>query len=192
MAWEYGQTIWDGLMTEFNNEIGVAGLMGNLVAESGLIPYRIEGDFSVGYVNSINYTAQVDSGVITESAFVNSYTGYGLAQWTYWNRKQNLYNMKQSMGTSIGDVYLAIAYLIAELSSSYGSVYSAVKNGTSIREVSDIVLFDFENPADQSEPVQIYRASLGQDVYNEYSGGTPPEPPTKRKKMPIYMYLSPY
>jgi hypothetical protein len=187
MAWEFGQVIWDGLKAEFNNEIGVAGLMGNLVAESALIPYRIEGDFSTGYINSINYTNQVDSGAISESAFVNSYTGYGLAQWTYYNRKQALYDMKLSMGVSIGDVHLAIAYLIHELTNSYHSVYDEILNGTTIRQVSDTVLFDFENPADQSEPVQIYRASLGQAVYDEYHGTTPPEPPVKSYKMPLWM-----
>lgn len=189
MAWEFGQVIWDGLKAEFNNEIGVAGLMGNLLAESGLIPYRVQGDFSSGYTYSIAYTNDVDSGAISEYDFVHNGpngSGYGLAQWTYYTRKQNLYNMKIAMNVSIGSVDLAISYLIQELNTSYHSVYDAILNGTTIREVSDTVLFDFESPADQSEPVQIYRASLGQDIYDEYHGTIPPEPPVSNK-MPVWM-----
>lgn len=190
MSWEYGQIIWNELMVEINNEYGVAGLMGNLVAESGLIPYRLQGDFSNGYTVSIAYTENVDNGTISEYDFVNNGPnggGYGLAQWTFYTRKQALYDMKESMGVSIGDVNLAINYLIYELNNSYPSVLNSLKNATSIREASDVVLHDFENPADQSEVVEIYRANLGQSVYDEYNG-VPPVPFTVRR-MPLWMMI---
>lgn len=198
MSWEYGQQIWDGLMAEINNEYGVAGLMGNLRAESGLIPYRLQGDFSSGYITSINYTADVDSGIISEYDFVNNGPnggGYGLAQWTFYTRKQALYNMKQSMNVSIGDVNLAIAFLLYELNNSYTSVMNTLKNATSIREASDVVLHDFERPADQTESVEILRANLGQEVYAVYSGSEPPvDPPPSNypkasKNGKAYLYI---
>lgn len=192
MSWEYGQRIWDGLMSDIHNEYGVAGLMGNLVAESGLIPYRVQGDFTTGYSYSITYTNYVDSGVVSEYDFVHNGPnggGYGLAQWTYYTRKQALYNMKQSMGVSIGSVELGIAYLLHELKTGYIGVYETLRTATTIRIASDKVLHDFESPSDQSEEVEIYRASLGQDVYNEYSGSIPPDPPVKNKKLPIWMYI---
>jgi hypothetical protein len=55
------------------------------------------------------------------------------------------------------------------------------------------VLANFENPADQSEDVKLYRASLGQKFYDHYSGQppVPPEPPTPfnpiSRKRPLFL-----
>lgn len=182
MAYEFGKQIWDGLLADIGNDYGVAGVMGNLVAESGLIPYRLQGDFSSGYKDSKAYTEQVDSGAVTESEFVNREIGYGLAQWTFKTRKQGLYDMKQSMDVSIGSVELGIAYLLYELKNDYPGVYLTLKNAKSIREASDSFLHDFESPANQSEAVEIERASFGTEFYNEYSGSDPITPTGKSKK----------
>ena len=189
------EQIWHGLMAEINNEIGVAALMGNLQAESGLIPYRVQGDFSSGYTYSINYTSQVDSGAISEYNFVNNGPnggGYGLAQWTFYTRKQAMYNMMQQMGVSIGDTNLAITFLLHELNTDFSGVMATLKVATSIRQASDKVLHDFENPSDQSEAVEILRASLGSAIYEELTGSVPPDDPSvpsKKRKMPLWMYL---
>lgn len=179
--------IWSYLMNEIGNAYGVAALMGNLEAESNLCPYRVQGDFSSGYATSKAYTQDVDNGVISESEFVNNGPGgggYGLAQWTYKSRKQALYNLYVGGGyPSIGDLTLALDYLIFELNSDYSGVLRVLKNATSVREASDKVLHDFENPADQSTAVEEKRASMGQAWYDRYAGGTPdpgpdPEPDT--------------
>lgn len=174
MASETTIQIWNGLMEDIQNEYGVAGLMGNLQAESGLIPYRVQGDFTDGYVTSITYTEQVDSGTVSESDFVNTEQGYGLAQWTFSTRKQGLYDMKESMGLSIGSVEVGIAYLLHELKNDFAEVYEVLKNAISVSQASDIVLFDFESPADQSDEVVIERRSLGEAIYNELGTGTTP------------------
>lgn len=170
-TYTYGQTIHDQLMEDIQNEIGVAAAMGNLYAESGLIPHRVQGDFSSGYSYSVQYTAQVDSGAISEYNFVHNGPnggGYGLAQWTYYTRKQALYNMKQSMGVSIGSVDLACAYLLHELKTSYGSVYNALRNATSISTATVKFMLDFENPADQSTAAQNTRIQYAQEMYDTY------------------------
>lgn len=186
MASEFAIQIWNGLMADIQNEYGVAGLMGNLQAESGLIPYRVQGDFSNGYTTSITYTSQVDSGVVSESEFVNREQGYGLAQWTFSTRKQGLYDMKQAMNLSIGSVEVAIAYLLYELKNDFPGVYEVLKNAISVSQASDIVLFDFEAPADQSEDVVIARRGLGESIYQEFtgtsSGTTPGDTVTSKKK----------
>lgn len=207
MSWEYGQYIWDRLYEDIGNEIGVAGLMGNLVAESNLIPYRLQGDFTNGYVTSIEYTEQVDNGTVSEYDFVNNGPnggGYGLAQWTFPARKQNLYNLKVERGVSIGDLVLAVDFLILELHGEFRGVRNVLINATSLREASDYVLHNFERPADQSVEAEIRREGLCQSVYNTYANTEPnpnpdpdptpdPEPPTpspttKIRCMPIWMY----
>lgn len=207
MGWKYGQYIWDRLYEDIGNEIGVAGLMGNLVAESNLIPYRLQGDFTNGYVTSIEYTEQVDNGTVREYDFVNNGPnggGYGLAQWTFPARKQNLYNLKVERGVSIGDLVLAVDFLILELHGEFRGVRNVLINATSLREASDYVLHKFERPADQSVEAEIRRERLCQNVYNTYANSEPnhnhdynptpdhepptPSPTTKIRCMPIWMY----
>lgn len=174
---DYKKYIWDTLLADIKNEYGVAGLMGNLQAESGLCPYRLQGDFSNGYATSLEYTSKVDTGEISESDFVNNGPGgggYGLAQWTYPPRKQALYDMKiNNSYSSIGSVELAVAYLLYELKTSYTGVYNTLKTASSIRVASDKVLHDFENPADQSLAVEVKRETLGKAIYQELTGTSP-------------------
>lgn len=171
------ELIWQRLVADIGNEYGVAGLMGNLYAESGLISYRLQGDFSSGYQNSIDYTNKVNSGEISKTDFVNNGPGgggYGLAQWTYPPRKQALYEKWQSGGYhSIGSVTLACDFLLEELKTDYYGVYQVLKTATSIRQASDKVLHDFENPADQSVSVEILRAQYGTSIYEEMKGTSP-------------------
>ena len=179
MASGHESYIWNYFLGKIGNEYGVAGLMGNLQAESGLYPDRVQGDIPYSSYSQ-NYTARVDSGEISEHNFVHNGPnggGYGLAQWTWYTRKQGLYDRYIRGGySSIGDIRLACDYLWYELSYKYKSVLSVLKTATSVRQASDKVLHDFESPADQSVSVEEVRASLGQAHYDTfatgYSGGT--------------------
>lgn len=178
---EFASTIWYYFLEKIGNAYGVAGLMGNLQWESGLCPYRLQGDFSDGWTTSIEYTAKVDNGTISKDDFVHNGPnggGYGLAQWTFYTRKQELYEMWKSGGySSIGDINLACDFLWHELQVSYSGVLNVLKNADSIREASDKVLHDFENPADQSTSVEEDRAHSGLNWYTLFTGDTPPEQP---------------
>ena len=164
--------IWNYFKGKIGNEYGVAGLMGNLQAESNLRPNNLQNSYesSLGYTDT-SYTSAVDNGFYSKSSFVYDEAGYGLAQWTYWSRKKALYEMYKSGGySSIGSIKLACDYLWYELQNSYKGVLSVLKSATSIRQASDKVLHDFENPADQSESVEVKRASMGSAIYNELTG----------------------
>lgn len=67
----------------------------------------------LGY-NDATYTAAVDNGTYTN--FVKDSAGYGLAQWTYWSRKQAMLAFHQSKNKSIGDLQTQLEFLIKELS----------------------------------------------------------------------------
>lgn len=58
--------IWDVLYAKIGNSYGVAGLMGNLYAESGLQPNNLQNSYeeSLGYSDS-SYTQAVDNGSYT-------------------------------------------------------------------------------------------------------------------------------
>lgn len=180
----YSKAVWDNLMTYINNPIGVAALMGNLFAESGIVPYRCEKDNNSTnkFLASKNYTKDVDSGVVSENAFVNGglyegKPGYGLAQWSYYSRKQALYNMwKNGNYDSIGNIDLALAYLKSELEThGYNDTLSVLQNTTDIRAASNHVLFYFENPTLQGQEVQDKRYAYSQDIYDTFNGSAPIE-----------------
>lgn len=170
----YEQYIWNYFLEKLGIEYGVAGLMGNLYAESGLHPDIVQGDIPYSQ-ESQDYTEQVDSGAISEYDFVYNGPGgggYGLAQWTFWSRKQGLYDMYKSSGyTSIGSIELACDYLWYELQNDFPDVVTVLKNATTVREASDKVLHDFESPADQSTSVEELRADYGIYYYNKYANG---------------------
>lgn len=166
--------IWAVLYNTIGNENGVAGLMGNLQAESGLISYRLQGDFTTGYTKSISYTDRIDSGEMTRAEFISDGQGYGLAQWTYSTRKGALYDYWQNSGyASIGDVRMQTAFLLQELQNSYPSVYSTLQSAGDILTASNDVLFNFENPQEQGPAVQAYRLALSTAIYNALATGQP-------------------
>lgn len=161
------KTIWNFLYGKIGNKYGTAGLMGNLKAESNLQPTNLQNSYekSLGYSDS-SYTAAVDNGKYKN--FVHDSAGYGLAQWTYYTRKQNLLNYAKSKNASIGNLTMQLEFLWKELTGSYSSVVSSLKSAKSVAAASNAVLLKFEKPKDQSTSVQNKRASLGQEFYNKF------------------------
>ena len=169
--------IWDFLMDKLGNAYGVAGLMGNLYAESALRPNNLQNTYekSLGMTDA-QYTAAVDNGCYTN--FVHDSAGYGLAQWTYYSRKQNLLNYARSAGKSIGDLDMQLGFLWKELQ-SYTAVLNTLKNAVSVLEASNIVLCQYERPADQGQTVQKTRCAYGQAFYEKFSGKTAESSPAE-------------
>ena len=178
---EYEKPIWDALNAVIQNDYGVAGLMGNLYAESSLFPGRVQGDFSPGFANSVQYTQQLNTGQISENDFVYHGPGgggYGLAQWTYYSSKQNYWNYWHPLQHgNAGTVVFETWFLLWELQNDYAGVMAVLQNATSVRQASDKVLHDFENPEVQTPAVEEQRAAYGQALYDEYAG-SPPAPPS--------------
>lgn len=168
------EKIWNYLSKKGINDFGVAGLMGNIYAESGLSPTNIQNSYEkkLGYSDA-EYTKAVDNG--TYKNFVKDAAGYGLCQWTYYTRKQALLDFAKSKSKSIGDLEMQLDFLYKELSESYSSLLSSLKSATSVLKASNDVLTKFERPADQSVSVQTKRASYGQRYYNKYHGNSDPD-----------------
>ena len=158
--------IWDFLKGHGLSDCAAAGIMGNLYAESGLNPQNLQNTYekSLGYTDAA-YTAAVDAG--TYANFVHDSAGYGLAQWTYWSRKEALLTYAKSKGKSIGDLKMQLEFLVKELT-GYG-LLDALKTAASVREASDLVLLGFEKPADQSEAAKARRAGYGQIYCDKFA-----------------------
>lgn len=162
------EKIWNYLYSRIGNAYGVAGVMGNMYAESGLKSNNLQNSYEkkLGYTDS-SYTEAVDKKVYTN--FIQDKAGYGLVQWTYWSLKRDLLAYAQSKGASIGDLEMQLEFLCKQLSSSYVAVWNTLRAATSVVEASNAMLLKFERPADQSTTVQQKRASYGQDYYNKYA-----------------------
>ena len=165
------EKIFDYLVRHGLTEIAAYGLMGNIQAESGYNPWNLQNSYEnrLG-MNDATYTACVDNN--TYLNFATDKAGYGLCQWTSSGRKNGLLRHAKSTARSIGDMEMQLEWLMYELESGYKSVLSSINAAKSIREASDIVLKQFERPADQSEAVQSLRAKYGETIKSQLSGNT--------------------
>lgn len=161
------RAIWSFLKSKGLKDEAVAGIMGNLNAESALRSNNLQQSYEckLGHTDE-SYTEGVDNGSYTN--FVHDKAGYGLAQWTYWSRKENLLKFAQAAGKSIADLQMQLDFLWKELQ-GYTRVMNVLHNAESVREASNVILIEFESPADQSELVQVTRAAFGQRYYDKYA-----------------------
>lgn len=161
------EKIWNYLESKGLSKYGIAGLMGNLYAESGLSPINLQNSFEkkLGMTDA-QYVAAVDNGTYTN--FVHDSAGFGLWQLTYWSRKEGFLKYVKSKGKSIGDLETQLEYLLLELK-QYG-LLSALKTASSVREASNLILLKFEKPASMnSVATQTKRAGYGQTYYDKYA-----------------------
>lgn len=162
------KTIWDKLISAGMTKAGTAGLMGNLYAESALNPKNLQQTYekSLGYTDD-SYTSAVDSGKYTN--FVRDCAGYGLAQWTFWTRKQALLNYANDNGVSVGDLNMQVAFLIKELKTGYAGVWKTLCSTADVSTASDAVMCQYECPADVSASARTKRAGFGQKYYDMFA-----------------------
>lgn len=170
------EKIWNRLKDAGMNDCGAAGLMGNLYAESGLRPNNLQNSFNKKFnITDEEYTALVDGNNYPD--FVTDKVGYGIAQWTFWSRKQGLLTFIKARGCSIADLEAQLDFLMKELSEGYRSVLATLKTARTIVEASNAVLMQFEKPKDQSITVQQRRAEYSQTFFDllakNNTGSTP-------------------
>ena len=173
--------IWDFLKSKGLNDFAVAGIMGNLRAESALSPINLQNSFEkkLGY-NDITYTQAVDNGIYNN--FVHDGAGYGLAQWTYYSRKQNLLVYARNRKVSIGDLQMQLEFLWKEMQ-NYSTMMKELNTATTVRDASNSFLFRFERPANQGGTVQDARTNYGVAYYNKFSNKVPTETAKETKKL---------
>jgi len=161
------EKIWNHLKANGFSDCGAAGLMGNLYAESGLRPNNLQNTYEgkLGMADA-EYTELVDKGSYTN--FVRDSAGYGLAQWTYWSRKEALLAYAKATGRSIGDLEMQLEFLLKELA-NYG-LLNKLKAMTSVFEASNLVLLQFEKPASKdTAATQIKRTGYAQGYFDKYA-----------------------
>lgn len=168
--------IWDILDAAGISDCGKVGILANLKAESALRPDNAQdsGNRRLGMTDA-EYTAAVDNSTYTN--FVRDSIGYGLAQWTYWSRKQALLDFARARGCSVGDLDMQVAYLLRELA-SYG-LLADIKASVNFAATTKDIMLKFEKPANNSPENVARRVRIACEIAARF--GVPLE---KRLPMP--------
>ena len=169
------QTIWNYLKTHTDlPDVSIAGIMGNMEAESNCESCRLQGDFTATRQKSKDYANALDHGFKSfEAASVDQY-GWGLAQWTYPQRKLNLFKSCRSQEKSVGDEEAQLAFMLAEMQNEFTSMWHQLLVADSINTAAYLVCHFYERPAVENIPA---RTDYGETIYKQFHGkDIQPEP----------------
>lgn len=130
-ARDLGKFIWDYLLQVGYTESSAAGIMGNLMVESGLDPRRVQGR---GWQTA-------------DEVKVDGNTGYGLCQWTYNSRQQGLADLAKSYNKKSSDLVVQLDYMMKEVQQGYTSCLPSGLNACKTPEdAATKWCNEFENP----------------------------------------------
>lgn len=130
-----------------------AGIVGNFIAESSVVPDKGEGGATVGQP-----TPNV---------------GFGIAQWTTPGRQQGLIDLAKQQGKPVTDLNVQLDYAWQELNGGYKGALTALQGSNSADEAADIIMVQYEAPKDHAigGPNSIRRRGFANDVLGRYGGG---------------------
>ena len=168
------QLVWTFLATKGLNDYAIAGLMGNLYCESAIRPNNLQNSFETKLgMTDKGYTDAVNKG--TYKNFIHDGAGYGLAQWTFWSRKQALLYFAEKKMLSIDNLKMQLEFLWEELG-AYKHVMDILSKASSIKEACNVVLREYERPAvvvknDKAGITKALnaRTAAGKDFYDKFS-----------------------
>ena len=138
---------------------GAAGLVGNLIAESGVLPNRLEGSRSDTPMRAPDFAGRVRDWTpddVRDRSYDRRtgprHPGIGLAQWTSPDRRRGLFRhvfRGRAPGSMIlSDLDAQVDYLVTELRGPYRNVDAVLRSpGVTLAQASDVVLLCFERPA---------------------------------------------
>ena len=143
----YHQTIYNLLRGYGLSEAGALGMLGNWECESGCEPYRVQGDYQASRAISKTYVDAITSGRMSEEKFARDGKGFGLAQWTYPQRKRNLYDFALGCMKPIDSCSMQVDFAMWELQNEYSGLLSYLKTSEAIWDCTDRICREYERPA---------------------------------------------
>lgn len=170
------KTIYDALRTAGLTAEGACGLMGNMMAESSMQANIAQRGMTK--LTDAQYTAAADNGLLD---FTRDAVGYGLCQWTYWSRKQDLLAFADASGVSVGDEDMQVRFCLRELREVFPNVWVVLTRSHDLYECARVVCLQYEQPAADNVNE---RYSFAQEFYDEFVNEAPsPEPQPVTKKV---------
>ena len=172
----YEQTIYNRLRQHGATEAAALGILGNWACESGNEPFRVQGDFSSYRTISKAYVQSLTNGSMSKQQFQNDQKGFGLAQWTYYSRKADLYDFWKASGKAIDSAELQTDFAVKELKSSYPALWQFLQQTTDIFTATSRICREYERPAVNNIDARYAAAKRIQGEINLDGGGEDPDP----------------
>lgn len=172
------EKVWFALKDMGYSDEAAAGAMGNFYCESGFRANNLEDGYEgkLGYTDE-SYTEAVDNGSYSLQRFISDHdtpqcgAGYGLAQWTFYSRKEALYNFAKYKGTSIGDEDMQLEYLINTIKDSQNTrKHNNWKNSTTPEDAATNFCSYYENGTGNEK-----RRIAAREMYEKWKGVEKPE-----------------
>ena len=160
------------------NSAAACGVLANINAESAFKSTNLQQTYekSLGFTDA-SYTEAVDNGTYTN--FVKDAAGYGLAQWTYWSRKQKLLDFAKSKGKSIGDAVMQMQFFGQEIK-GYSGVWNTLRTVPNTAEgaykAGYEVCYHYEAPANKAVRSE-ERGKSAQKYFADFGGSSAPAAP---------------
>lgn len=136
------KTIYAALIEFGMSPVGACAMLGNMMAESSLKANIAQRGMTK--LTDAEYTAKFDGH--PETCYRDG-VGYGLAQWTYWSRKQNLFEFANARGKSVGDENTQIDFAVHELRAEYSGLYSYLCSTEDMYNATARICKEYERPA---------------------------------------------
>lgn len=162
------EQIYDILIQKGFSSTVACGIMGNMKAESNMIPNNLQNSYNYKFeMTDEEYTMNVDCGNLE---FVHDKAGYGLLQFTFSGFKKELLNTAKENNKSISDIEIQIDVLIKLLNTNeFNSLNRDMNNMETPKEVAIAFMLRFERPANQSEVEQVKRAGYAEEFFSKFN-----------------------
>ena len=175
------KSIYDALRASGMTKEGACGIMGNMMAESGMKANIAQRGMTK--LTDEQYTAAADNGLID---FVRDQVGYGLIQLTYHTRKAQYLQFARARGVSVGDEATQVQYVIQELRQDYPALWKYLCESHDLFMCAQKICVEYERPAVNNVGT---RFEFAEQFFNEFANGEQKPAPEQKGKMDPVVFL---
>lgn len=179
----FHQTIYNLLRGYGFSEAGALGMLGNWECESNCEPYRVQGDYQASRAISKAYVDAIENRRMSREQFAGDGKGFGEAQWTYPQRKADLYDHWLSSPFRIDSCELQVGFAVWELQNGYGNLLAVLKSSDAIYDCTARICREYERPAVNNIQARYEAAMRIKEEINldgEIIPASPGDPETKK------------
>ncbi len=164
---EEAKAIYRQIIGRVNNPVGACAMLANIQSECAFNSKLVE-KARRGEWTDETYTKAVDDGTMSREEFAKDKRGYGLCQWTWWERKAALYDFCKKYNKSIGDRSTQVEFMLREIV-KYTTPCLALKcpGYNSLEKCTRIIMLKYEAPANQSEASQLRRVTHAKELWED-------------------------
>lgn len=136
------------------SEVQAAGAMGNIMHESFFSPTNANDEYNNGQYDDIQ-----DSDYNFETDTTNE-VAYGLIQWKFYSRRDDLEEVADNMGLNVGDINAQFACIRYESETSYSSAWSNLRLSNSVANATQIFKDQYEQCDDDTLAIRTNYANI--------------------------------